>query len=177
VTLIENREDGTIKPISGTHAAIPPAQQARIDSPPPLASPRTQRAAPNYRIELKNGSEIVADRAWFQDEWLFYERSGFQNKVRIVDVDVLADQELDTKLAVCRSRFREADARIGATAEAARKLLRESGSRYEAALINEAAKELMSMEVNEARRMCDQVVVKWAENKRQLEEAAKKAGR
>jgi hypothetical protein len=178
VSQIVNREDGTSRAIGATPSVSRPAQQAqqaRVDPASPSTPTEAQRTRPSIRIRLKNGSEIAADRAWFQDEWLFYERSGFQDKVRIANIDVLTDEELEARVGACLGRFREAEVRIGATAEAARQLRKDSFSPYERALINETASRIIAMEEWEARRVCDQALAKWAANKRQLEEALKGA--
>ena len=156
-------EDNTVREVS----RIPPPTASRAVPPPkPNESP--------LLIRLFSGSEIVADKIWVQGDRVLYERAGFRGSVRAVDVLALIDRDLELKLAACRWRFHEAEARIGATQEAAKELRRESYTPQERSAISEAEQRIIRLEAAQAKQVCDQALAKWGQNMRRLEEAQKR---
>jgi len=166
VIRIIRREDNTVRELS----RIPPATGSR-------AGPAPKPSEAPLLIRLFSGSEIVADKVFVQGDRVVYERAGFRGTVRAVDVLALIDRDLELKLAACRWRFQEAEARIGATQEAAKELRRESYTPRERAAISEAEQRIIRLEAAQAKQVCDQALAKWGQNMRLLEEAQKRTKR
>ena len=166
VARIIRHEDNTVREVSRI-----PLPHASGGTPLPEAG-----GSPVH-IRLFSGSEIVADRVWVQGDRVVYERAGYKGSVRAVDVLALIDWELGALIGACRQRFREAEAYITATQQAAQQLRQESYTPRERGAISEAEAQIIRLEAAQARRVCDQALVKWAQNMRMLEQAQGRSGR
>jgi S1-C subfamily serine protease len=163
VARIVRHEDNTVQEVSRR--------------PVPGATSPPKPGEPLLLIRMFNGSEIVAEKVWAQGDRVIYERAGFRGSVRAVDVLALIDRDLEIKLAACRVRFQEAEAKIGATQQAAKELRRESYTPQERAAISATEERIIRSEAGQAKRVCDQALAKWGRNMRMLEEAQKRSKR
>jgi sRNA-binding protein len=134
-------------------------------------------AEPNYTIRLLSGSELKADNAWVQGDYLVYQRYGSTGSVRMVDVAGLIDRELEEKAAHCRANLADAKARVNVINKSARDLREQSPSAGERGEITRAEGALTKKAMETALRECGPALEKLDRNSRMFDEAREKARR
>ena len=134
-------------------------------------------AEPDFRIRLLSGSELKADKAWVQGDRLVYERYGITTSVRMVDVEILIDRELEERVAECRGSLVDAQANIKAIEQTGKQLRERSSSPEERAGIDRAETALTQRERAKGVYGCGPALEKHDQNKRMFNEAREKARR
>ncbi len=104
-----------------------------------------------------------------------YERYGTTGSVRMVDVFILVDRELEEKIASCVAQYREAEVNIRTADQTAKGLRSRSPSAKEQAAVNEAARGAIEAEVRMVQESCSAALVKLQQNKRMFNEARERA--
>ncbi len=134
-------------------------------------------AEPNFTIRLLSGSELKADKAWVQGDYLVYQRYGATGSVRMVDVAGLIDRELEEKAAHCRANLADAQTRLNAINQRARDLREQSPTPGERNEITRAEGILTRKAMETALHECGPALEKLDRNKRMFDEAREKVRR
>ncbi len=130
-----------------------------------------------FRIQLRSGNEVLADKATIQDDRLVYERYGTQGTIRLADVQQIVDKELEGKMGLCRAQARESAARIQGASAAANQLHQGTWTREGHAAIDDAKLRVQAEAWAEAQRACNEASAKMGRNQAAIEAARKKAGK
>jgi len=130
-----------------------------------------------FRIQLRSGNEVLADKASIQDDRLMYERYGTQGTLRLTDVSQIVDKELEAKMGLCRAQARESAARIQGASAAAEQMHQGTWTREGHAAIDSAKLQVQAEAWAEAQRACNEASAKMGRNQAAIEAARKKAGK
>lgn len=129
-----------------------------------------------FRIQLRSGNDVLADKARIHEDRLLYERYGTQGSLRLADVSQIVDKDLEAKMGLCRAQARESEARVQSVAAAAERLHQGTRTSEAHAAIDSAKLKAQQEAWVEAQRACNEASAKMGRNQAAIEAARKKAG-
>lgn len=110
---------------SAARVKTPPTPETGVVKAAPVPADQPGRAIVNASpagsttIFLRDGGQILADRAWVKDDRVSYERRGMHGQVALSKVDRLVDPALETEIAICLGATRVAGAQLDANSRTA----------------------------------------------------------